>query len=63
MVSEFTVDELGDDSEDERRLEKADLSAEKKAAKCKKCVDPTSVKQTTRFVPAVASGMAGPSGY
>ena len=64
VVSEYTVDELADDSEDEKRLEKAERLVEKKAAKHrKKCMEPPSIKQGARLVPATAAARAGPSGY
>ena len=38
MVAEYNAEELADDSEDEKRLENAAQSSERKAAKRKKCV-------------------------
>ena len=65
MVSEYTPDELADDSDDERRLEKAEWSAEKKVAeRKKKRADPPAGKQNPRLMSAATTGMAGgPSGY
>ena len=49
VVSDYTADELADDSDDKRRLEKAERSAEKKVAKRKKkCADPPAGKQNPR---------------
>ena len=64
MVAEYTVDELANDSEDEKRLKKAEWLAERKASKCKKKrVVPSSAKQTARFTAPKAAMTAGPSGY
>ena len=60
---EYTIDELADDSEDEKRLEKAEHLAEKKGMKHKKHAEPPSSKQSARFVPASAAVMAGSPGY
>ena len=65
MVSEYTVDDLADESKDERRLEKAEWSAEKKVAKRKKKhTNPPTGKQNPHVMSAATTGMAGgPSGY
>ena len=58
MVAEYNIEELADDSEDKKRLEKAEHSVERKAAKWKKKhVEPAAVKRGTRFVsnPAIGS--------
>ena len=38
MVAEYTADELAEDSEDEKRIEKAEKAAERKAVKRKRAV-------------------------
>ena len=64
MVAEYTADELADNSEDEKPLEKAERLAERKALKCrKKRVEPLSAKQSSRFTASVAEMTAGPSSY
>ena len=60
VVSEYTADELADNSDDEKRLEKAERSAERKLAKRKKKrAEPAQVKQNARFLPAQAATPAG----
>ena len=63
VVTEYTADELAEDSDDEKRLEKAERSAERKVAKRKKKrVEPSSVRRNQRVVPSAATTMPGPSG-
>ena len=51
VVAEYTTDELADNSEDKKQLEKAEQSMEDKAAKHKsKNAEPPFGKQGTRFV-------------
>ena len=59
VVAEYNADELADDSKDEKRLEKAELSSERKVAKQKiKRVEPAAVKRGS-FV-GHAHGLPGP---
>ena len=58
VVAEYNAEDLADDSEDEKRLEKVDQCAERKAMKQKKtCVEPTAVHLGTHtlFNPATGS--------
>ena len=49
-MDEYNAEELADDSEDEKRLEKAEQSAEGKVVKRrKKCVEPAAVHQGAHF--------------
>ena len=63
VVSEYTVDELAEDSEDEKRLEKAERSAERKLAKRKKKrTEPTVGRQAAHLIPKPVAAIAGSSG-
>ena len=60
VVSEYTADELADDLDDEKRLGKAERSAEIKLAKRKKKrVETAQTKQSVRFASAQAATPAG----
>ena len=49
VVTEYTADELADDSDDEKRLEKAEKAAEKKAVlRKRKRPQPTAAKHPPR---------------
>ncbi len=63
-MTEYTADELADDSDDEKRLEKAKKAAERKPGKRKKKrVEPTFHKRAARFGMALpATALAGQSG-
>ena len=63
VVVEYTTDELAEDSEDEKRLEKAEHTAEKAAKRRKKWVDPPAAKQGAYFAPAMPVPMASPASY
>ena len=59
VVAEYTADELADDSDDEKRILKAERAAERKAAKRKKsaAVPPRpKVRATSSTVPGPSSG-------
>ncbi len=64
VVTEYTADELANDSDDEKRLEKAKKAAERKAGKRKKKqTEPPFPKRANRFGMALpASAPVGPSG-
>ena len=47
MVAEYTADELADDSDDEKKIEKAEKAAERKAAKRKRALKVPAAKQRT----------------
>ena len=58
VVAEYNAEDLADDSEDEKRLEKVDQCVERKAMKQKKmCVEPTAIHLGTciLFNPATGS--------
>ena len=59
VASEYTADELAENSEDEKRLEKAEKAAERKAVKRRK--KQTAPRRTTRFLPPAPAVTAGPS--
>ena len=59
-MSEYTADELADNSNDEKRLEKAERTVKRKLAKRKKkSAKPGQVKQNAHFLPAQAATQAG----
>ncbi len=58
-MSEYTADKLAENSEDKKRLEKAEKAAERKAVKRRK--KQTAPRRTTRFLPPAPTVTAGPS--
>ena len=62
-MAEYIANELAEDWEDEKRPEKAECTEKRKAAKCKKWVEPLDAKQGTCFVPATFVPMASPASY
>ena len=62
-MAEYNAEELADNFKGEKRLEKAEQSAERKVAKWKKKrVEPAAIKWGTHFVSSPATGSTASSG-